>query len=367
MSQLLITGGAGFIGSNFVHYWANHYPDDTLVVLDQLTYAGNLANLTSLENHSNYFFIKGNINDQKCVSDIFSNYGIDIVVHFAAESHVDRSINDSSEFMTTNVLGTHALLTVAKRFWLDDAKLASHRFHHISTDEVFGTLQPTDEPFSETHAYQPNSPYAASKAAADHIVRAFHATYGLNTTISHCSNNYGPYHFPEKLIPLCLLNILQGQPIPIYGDGLQVRDWLHVLDHCRGIDVTLKRGQSGECYNIGGHHGEMTNLALVHKLCEFVDELFETHSEYIKKYPKAAPTQGQTSQSLITHVTDRLGHDRRYAINASKIQNELGFDFNITLTDGLKQTVAWYLDHDEWWKPLIIQSEAAALLLAGHQ
>lgn len=354
MNRLLITGGAGFIGSNFTHYWCQHFPQDVVVVLDKLTYAGNLANLKNLEQSPNYIFIRGDINDAHLVAQIFDQYQINIVVNFAAETHVDRSIKDPDLFVTTNVMGTYNLLKIAKKYWLDVKPLTNlpTRFHHISTDEIYGTLEPHDEPFTETSLVQPNSPYSASKAAADHFVRAFHVTYGLNTTISNCSNNYGPYHFPEKLIPLTILKILHGEPIPVYGDGLQIRDWLHVTDHCRAIELILRKGEPGEKYNIGGYHGEVTNLVLVKKLFALIEEQFETEPKRKYLFPEAFPSQKIPVSQAISHVTDRLGHDRRYAINSNKIVQRLKFNYLIDLEQGLKNTVLWFLNNKNWWESL---------------
>lgn len=358
MKKVLITGGAGFIGANFVHHWIQNHPEDLVVVIDKLTYAGNPENLSGLDKNPNYHFVEGDICDEKTVAAIFEKHDIDTVVNFAAESHVDRSIEGSAVFVITNVLGTHNLLNVAKKYWLDGQNKKPHRFHHVSTDEVYGTLSPTDPSFKESNRYEPNSPYAASKASADHFVRAFHETYGLNVTVSNCSNNYGPYHFPEKLIPLCLLNIFHGKALPIYGDGQQVRDWLHVSDHCRGIDAVITKGKNGESYNIGGHDGETTNLNLVNLLCDLVDEAFAADPSLAEKYPNAKPATGKSSKELITHVTDRLGHDRRYSIDATKIKNELGFSPQVDLSQGLKETVQWYLNNEAWWQAL---TETAAI------
>ncbi len=353
MRILLITGGAGFIGSNFVRYWLAQHPTDTVIVLDKLTYAGNTDNLSGLESLKNYHFIQGDINNKVLLNELFSQFEINTVVNFAAETHVDNSILSSDEFMQANVMGTHALLSVAKQHWLDGDRVKEHRFHHISTDEVFGTLSPDEPAFTESHLYQPNSPYAASKAGADHIVRAFHATYGLDISISHCSNNYGPYHFPEKLIPLALINLLTGKKIPVYGDGLQMRDWLHVVDHCRAIDAILHSGEVGESYNVGGHDGEMTNLALIDTLCAALDKWFAANPEYEERFPLAPPAQGRSCREMIEHVTDRLGHDRRYAINSSKIKHRLDFEYSISVKEGLQQTVHWYLENEAWWRALI--------------
>lgn len=357
MNKLLITGGAGFIGANFVRYWLKHHPDDFVIVLDKLTYAGHLSNLEGMDQYKNFIFIKGEINDYGLVSDIFYKYQINKIINFAAESHVDRSIDNPNIFIETNVMGTLHLLNAAKHFWIETTKSNDHRFHHISTDEVFGSLGLKDLPFSETHSYRPNSPYSASKASADHLVRAYHHTYGLNTTISHCSNNYGPYHLPEKFIPLSLLRIFRGENIPVYGDGKQIRDWLHVFDHCRGIQTILEKGRPGENYNIGGYDGEITNVELIHQICELVDEIFISHPNYIKKYPFSAPAQKKRSASLIKHVIDRPGHDRRYAIDSQKIQKELGFTFETPLSKGLEQTIYWYLENDAWWKTVLKEAD----------
>ena len=333
--NLLVTGGAGFIGSNFVHYWLNKYPQQKIVVLDALTYAGNRANLASVENNPNYYFVEGNIGDQALVEKLLAEHTIDTLVHFAAESHVDRSIHSPDAFLETNINGTHSLLKAAKGFWLENDK--THRFHHVSTDEVYGTLSPTDPAFSETNPYLPNSPYAASKASSDHLVRAYHHTYGLNVTTSNCSNNYGAYQFPEKLIPLLIANMLDGKPLPVYGDGLQIRDWLYVDDHNHGIDLIIHNGRLGETYNIGGNN-EWANINIVGLICELMDE----------KYPDNAP-----HKNLITYVEDRLGHDRRYAINASKITEELGYQPQYSFETGIKQTLQWYLDNESWWRDIM--------------
>jgi len=348
--SLLVTGGAGFIGANFVHYWLERYPDHRIVVLDALTYAGNLENLDPVRKNPSFRFVHGDIRDFDLVVRLLREEEIDTIVHFAAESHVDRSIQGADAFIDTNVLGTHTLLKAAKAVWLDRGpSVRPHRFHHVSTDEVYGTLGPADSPFRETTAYAPNSPYAASKAASDHLVRAWHHTYGLDTTTSNCSNNYGPYHFPEKLIPLMIVNILEGKPLPVYGDGMQVRDWLHVEDHCRGIDRVIRRGAPGETYNIGGSN-EQPNMTIVNRLCRLTDEAFEDTPGLKQRFPKAPPADGQLSAQLITHVTDRPGHDRRYAINAEKARNELGYRPEITFEAGLKKTLHWYLENETWWR-----------------
>ena len=342
--SLLITGGAGFIGSNFVHYWIKNYPEDRVVVLDALTYAGNSANLEPVANHPHYRFVHGDIRDYDLAVALLQEEKIDTIVHFAAESHVDRSIHGPDAFVDTNIIGTHTLLKAAKTVWLGTQssvlgpQSSSYRFHHVSTDEVYGSLGPDDPAFSETTAYAPNSPYAASKAGSDYLVRSYFKTYGLPMTISNCSNNYGPYQFPEKLIPLLIMNCLAGEPLPIYGDGLNIRDWLHVDDHCLGIDLVLKKGAVGETYNIGGNC-EKTNIEVVEEVCRLMDEL----------HPLSAQSLAPTSHSsLISYVKDRLGHDRRYAINAEKITSELGYAPAESLESGLRKTVEWYLANQDW-------------------
>lgn len=349
MKRLLVTGGAGFIGSNFVHHWLKQHPGDRLVVLDALTYAGNLANLESVRQRAELRFVQGYIGDTPLVETLLREENINTVVHFAAESHVDRSIHGPDAFIEANVLGTHSLLKAARKVWLDERKLSEHRFHHVSTDEVYGSLGPTDPAFTETTPYAPNSPYSASKAASDQLVRAYHHTYGLNVTTSNCSNNYGPYHFPEKLIPLMIVNILEGKPLPIYGDGKNVRDWLHVSDHCRGIELVLQRGKVGEVYNIGGG-SEAENIYLVKTLCAVMDEVFARDPALSGRFPGAPPAAGKPSASLLAYVKDRPGHDRRYAINCSKVETELGYRAQITIEAGLRSTVEWYLAHEAWWR-----------------
>jgi len=352
MRRLLVTGGAGFIGSNFVHYWLRHHPGDRVVVLDALTYAGNLANLEAAQDRPEFRFVRGNICDQALVETLLREESIDTVVNFAAESHVDRSILGPDAFIETNVVGTHCLLKAARKVWLDERRVEHHRFHHVSTDEVYGSLGPEDPAFSESTPYAPNSPYSASKAASDHLVRAYHHTYGLCTTISNCSNNYGPYHFPEKLIPLVIVNILQGKPLPLYGDGRNVRDWLHVDDHCRGIDAILTRGSVGETYNIGGK-SERENLALVEMLCEIADEAFAADPSLRQRFPDSPCAHGESARTLIRFVRDRPGHDRRYAVDCGKICRELGFVPSIPLERGLRQTFAWYVRHEPWWRAIM--------------
>ena len=346
MANLLVTGGAGFIGANFVHYWRRAHPDDNVTVLDALTYAGRRENLAGLNDIA---FIHGNICDGALVEKLLAERGIDTIVHFAAESHVDRSIAGPDAFIETNVVGTHSLLKAAKRAWLDTGSGRPHRFHHVSTDEVYGTLGPNDPAFRETTAYAPNSPYAASKAASDHLVRAYSRTFGLQTTISNCSNNYGPYQFPEKLIPLFITNALFGRPLPVYGDGQNVRDWLHVEDHCRAIDLILDKGRAGEVYNVGGGH-ETSNLMIVESICAGIDEAFRRDAGMAEHYPDAPAARGLPTASLKRFVPDRLGHDRRYAINCAKIEEELGYRATASeFTIGFPATLAWYLGNRAWW------------------
>jgi dTDP-glucose 4,6-dehydratase len=348
LASLLVTGGAGFIGANFVHYWIARHPGDRLIVLDALTYAGNLANLVPVQEHPGYRFVHGDIGDQALVESLLRDESIDTIVNFAAESHVDRSISRPDTFLMTNILATHNLLKAARLVWLEEARSPDHRFHHVSTDEVYGSLDPEDPASAETTPYAPNSPYSASKAASDHLVRAYQHTYGLKTTTTHCSNNYGPYHFPEKLVPLMIVRVLAGKPLPVYGDGRNIRDWLHVSDHCRGIEVVLKKGRLGETYNIGGN-AECDNLTLVQTLCQTIDECFYADRGLRERFPKAPASRASSSKHLIRFVKDRPGHDRRYAIDATKIARELGFRPSLSLDEGLRQTVAWYLGNEEWW------------------
>jgi dTDP-glucose 4,6-dehydratase len=351
MNKLLVTGGAGFIGTNFVYYWLRQHPQSRVVVLDALTYAGNLANLQPLLDRSAIDFVHGNICDEALVSELLRTRAIDCIVHFAAESHVDRSISGPDAFIESNIVGTHVLLKAARKVWNEQGGFAGKRFHHVSTDEVYGTLGPQDPAFSETTPYAPNSPYAASKAASDHLVRAYHHTYGLPVTTSNCSNNYGPWQYPEKLLPLCLLNILHGKPLPIYGDGQQVRDWLHVDDHSRGIELVLNQGRLGDTWNIGGNN-EWANLDTVKLLCSIVDQLFVEQVALRERFPASPPARGQRSESLISFVTDRPGHDTRYAIDAGKIGSELGYVPQMSFREGLRATVDWYLANEAWWRAL---------------
>lgn len=345
LKSLLVTGGAGFIGANFVQFWEMRHPESRVTVLDLLTYAGNRANLDGCRAD----LVVGDIRDEALVSDLLETRDVDTIVHFAAESHVDRSISGPDAFIETNVLGTHVLLKAARRAWLETGK--PHRFHHVSTDEVYGTLGPLDPAFSETTAYAPNSPYSASKAASDHLVRAYHHTYGLATTTSNCSNNYGPLQFPEKLIPLFILNALHGRALPIYGDGLQVRDWLHVEDHCRGIALVLERGEAGETYNIGGG-AELPNLAVIDTLCAAVDGAFATDPALAARFPDAPAAQGRPTAGLKTFVADRPGHDRRYAIDCAKAEAALGYAAAHDFATGLAETLAWYIAHPGWWRAI---------------
>jgi dTDP-glucose 4,6-dehydratase len=349
VKRLLITGGAGFIGVNFCHYWSATYPADRLVVLDVLTYAGNLASIEQLIHSQRVRFVHGDICDRDRVAALLGEERIDTIVNFAAESHVDRSIEDPQSFLRTNVMGTHALLDAARSAWAHSQ--GGYRFHHVSTDEVYGSLGPVDPAFTETTPYAPNSPYSASKAAADHIVRAYAHTYGTPCTISNCSNNYGAFQFPEKLLPLCIVNILEGRPVPIYGDGLQIRDWLHVHDHCRAIDLILRTSPAGETWNVGGGSTE-PNIRIVESVCELVDEEFRQRPELKARYPRSAPAQDRSSRSLLQHVRDRPGHDRRYAVDGRKIAR-LGFATQTPLAAGLAATVRWYLENEHWWRAIV--------------
>ena len=352
MSKLLITGAAGFIGSNFVHYWSQSNPEDEITVLDALTYAGNLHNIKPLIDDGRVRFEKGSVCDEELVTRLMFERDIDTVVHFAAESHVDRSITGPDAFIETNIVGTHTLLKVARKYWQEDNPRDQHLFHHVSTDEVYGTLAADDPAFSESTPYAPNSPYAASKASSDHLVRAYHHTYGLRVTTSNCSNNYGPFHFPEKLIPLCLLNILNGKPLPIYGDGKQIRDWLYVDDHSRGIELVVRNGRPGETYNIGGNN-EWQNIDVVRLLCSILDDRFKNQADLSARFPDSPCAAGKPAESLITFVTDRPGHDTRYAIDASKIMDELGYTPQEDFESGLHKTVDWYLANEQWWSAIL--------------
>lgn len=348
MANILVTGGAGFIGGNFVHYWADHHPDDSIIILDSLTYAGNVSTVSSVKQAE---LIIGDIRDTAQVTKLLAQRDITVLVHFAAESHVDRSISGPDAFIDTNILGTHSLLKAARAVWLKTGQVKEHRFHHISTDEVYGSLGPDDPPFSEVTQYRPNSPYSASKAASDHLVRAYHHTFGLQVTTSNCSNNYGPYQYPEKLIPLFLINALNGKALPIYGDGMNVRDWLHVEDHCRGIAACLAAGKPGETYNLGGG-AEVPNLTVIDRICEELDRAFHEVEGLSARFPHAPAANGRPTSDLKTFVEDRMGHDRRYAIDAGRARQELGYEPHHDFQSGLSQTVRWYLDNEDWWRPL---------------
>jgi len=336
MKKMLVTGGAGFIGSNFVRFVLKEEHELEIINLDALTYAGSLENLKDLPDPQRHKFIQGDICNRSLVDDLLNRYSVDTVVHFAAESHVDRSILGPEQFIQTNIIGTYTLLEAVKDYWLVKEALPVEkvRFHHISTDEVYGTLEPDEPAFIETTPYAPSSPYSASKAASDHLVRAYNQTYGLPVTITNCSNNYGPYQFPEKLIPLMILNAMGGYPLPIYGDGQQIRDWLFVEDHCDAILTVLRLGIPGETYNVGGDN-QPTNLTVVNTLCEIMDECLP-ESAYVPH------------EELLKYVTDRPGHDRRYAMGIKKIRNELGWQPHQSLDTGLLKTVEWYLNHPEW-------------------
>jgi len=332
--MILVTGGAGFIGANFVLDWLAG-SDEPVVNLDKLTYAGNMETLAPLKGDPRHIFVRGDIGDSALVADLLARHKPRAVVHFAAESHVDRSISDPEAFIQTNIVGTFRLLEAARRHWseLPAGEKAAFRFLQVSTDEVYGSLQPADPAFSETNRYEPNSPYSASKAASDHLTRAYHHTYGLPVLTTNCSNNYGPYHFPEKLIPLMIVNALAGKPLPVYGDGQQVRDWLYVKDHCSGIRRVLEAGKPGETYNIGGNN-EKPNIDIVHAVCALLDEL--------------RPRAGGSYREQVAFIKDRPGHDRRYAIDASKMMRELGWKPADTFETGIRKTVQWYLDNPEW-------------------
>ena len=344
--MILVTGGAGFIGSNFVLDWLAAQGEPVLN-LDKLTYAGNMANLASVAKDSRHLFVQGDIADAALVDRLLAEHRPRAIVNFAAESHVDRSIHGAEDFIATNIVGTFRLLESARGHWsgLPSEERAAFRFLHVSTDEVYGSLAPTAPAFTEEHVYEPNSPYSASKAASDHLVRAWHHTHGLPVLTTNCSNNYGPYHFPEKLIPLMIVNALAGKPLPVYGDGQQVRDWLYVTDHCSAIRRVLQAGRVGQTYNVGGWN-EKTNLAIVHTICDLLDEL----------QPRA---DGQSYRAQIAHVTDRPGHDRRYAIDWSRLRDELGWQPRYRdFSSGLAATIDWYRDNEAWWRPMKAATEA---------
>ncbi|MCB0103147.1 MAG: dTDP-glucose 4,6-dehydratase [Anaerolineales bacterium] len=354
MKKILVTGGAGFIGSNFIRHILSTYKGDVQVLnLDSLTYAGSLENLKDLSDNPGYKFVQGSINNTSFVEQLLGEYAIDTIVHFAAESHVDRSILGPQQFMETNVMGTFSMLEAARNIWLNQklVPLEDIRFHHVSTDEVFGSLKPGEQAWTEDSPYAPNSPYAASKAASDHLVRSYGHTYGLPYTISNCSNNYGPYQFPEKLIPLMILNALEGKSLPVYGDGGQIRDWLHVEDHCEAIRLIITKGVAGSTYNIGGGN-QPANLTIVKNICEILDEIS----------PKDKPYS-----DLIQFVKDRPGHDRRYDMNFEKINRELGWQPQRSLSEGLVDTVNWYLSHPEWVSAIRQQQEYQVWLNSNYK
>ena len=349
MRHLLVTGGAGFIGANFVHHWRRTRPADALVVLDALTYAGNPANLAGLHGTDGFTFVHGDVCDSALLERLFGQHRFDTVVHFAAESHVDRSIVSSEPFVRTNVLGTQALLDAALAAWKAD--FDGKCFHHLSTDEVYGSLGPDDPAFTETTPYDPRSPYAASKAASDFLVRAYVHTHGLPATITNCSNNYGPYQFPEKLIPLMIINALTGKALPVYGDGKNVRDWLYVEDHCAAVAQVIERGRVGETYNVGGG-AEMANIDLVTSLCALMDRKFANEEQLAVRFGSCPAARRATCRDLVTFVKDRPGHDRRYAICADKLRDELGFRPATAFTAGLDRTIGWYLANETWWRAI---------------
>jgi len=351
MNRLLVTGAAGFIGANFVRYWRAQHPNDFIVVVDALTYAGNPHNLEGVLGEQ-CLFEHCNINDTDRMMALLREHTLNTIVHFAAESHVDRSIEGPDVFIEANVLGTHSLLKAARQVWQVEGKAPTeHRFHHVSTDEVYGTLSADDPAFTEKTAYAPNSPYSASKASSDFLVRAYHHTYGMNVTTSNCSNNYGPYHFPEKLIPLVIINILHGIALPVYGDGKNIRDWLYVEDHARGIELVLRKGKPGETYNIGGVN-EWTNIDIVNLLCQIIDRKFNEDPILAASYPRCPANSGKPCNSLIEYVTDRAGHDFRYAIDTQFIRDELGYEPSVSFEVGIEKTVDWYLKNDAWWLTL---------------
>ncbi len=349
MQSVLITGGAGFIGQNLVHAWRAARPDDRLVVVDAMTYAANIRSLEPLIEGCSILFVKGDVCDAALMRKLFEEHEFARVLHLAAESHVDRSIVDPEAFLQTNVLGTFTLLKTALDAWRSSELIGSARFLHVSTDEVYGSLGSTDPAFLESSPYRPNSPYAASKAASDHLVRAFVATYRMPALITNCSNNYGPYQHPEKLIPLMIIHALEGKPLPIYGDGSNIRDWLHVCDHCDALMAVIERGRIGETYNVGGGN-EKNNRDVVGLICDIIDRAFATDPTLALRFTSCPAASGRSCRGLINFVTDRPGHDHRYAIDAAKLAGELGQRCSVGFDAGLKRTVHWYLDHENWWR-----------------
>jgi dTDP-glucose 4,6-dehydratase len=349
MQSVLITGGAGFIGQNLVHAWRAARPDDRLVVVDAMTYAANVRSLEPLVANRSIVFVKGDIGDAALMRHLFDEYKFTRVAHLAAESHVDRSIVDPEAFLQTNVLGTFTLLKAALDAWRGSGAIDRARFLHVSTDEVYGTLGPNDPAFTESSPYRPNSPYAASKAASDHLVRAYVATYGMPALITNCSNNYGPYQHPEKLIPLMIIHALEGKPLPIYGDGSNVRDWLHVSDHCDALMSVIERGRIGETYNVGGGN-ERNNRDVVGLICDTLDRAFAVDKGLAARFPACPAASGASCRTLIGYVTDRPGHDHRYAIDATKLARELDKSCSVMFDAGLHETVKWYLDREDWWR-----------------
>ncbi|MCR8538786.1 MAG: dTDP-glucose 4,6-dehydratase [Prochlorococcus marinus CUG1439] len=346
MGSLLVTGGAGFIGSNFIHYWIKKYPNQKIIVLDSLTYASNINSIKDLINQSKINFIKGNITDEKLILNIFGNYQITYLLNFAAETHVDRSIDSPDSFINSNILGTYNLLKCFKKYWEENDKPPNWRFLQVSTDEVFGSLNADDNRFTELSSYKPRSPYSASKASADHLVQAWNDTYDLPTLITNCSNNYGPFQYPEKLIPLTITNLLMSKEIPVYGDGLNIRDWLFVEDHCRAIDRVISNANPGQKFCIGANN-EVKNVDLINKICTLVDKYALTYNYKINH---------SKSSDLIKFVSDRPGHDKRYAIDSSKLINELNWETKTSFEEGLEKTILWYLKNKNWWEPLTINN-----------
>jgi dTDP-glucose 4,6-dehydratase len=348
MQSVLLTGGAGFIGQNLVHAWLSARPDDQLVVVDAMTYAANIRSLEPLIAARRIVFVKDDIGDAALMKKLFDEHRFSRVAHLAAESHVDRSIENAETFLQTNVLGTFTLLQTALAFWRAAGLLDRARFLHVSTDEVYGSLGAADPAFTESSPYRPNSPYAASKAASDHLVRSFVATHGMPAVITNCSNNYGPYQHPEKLIPLMIIHALQGKALPVYGDGSNIRDWLHVSDHCEALMAVIERGRIGETYNVGGGN-ERTNRSVVELICDTIDRAFAADASLAQRFPLCPPAAGRGTKTLISFVTDRPGHDQRYAIDAAKLKAELGSQSRVAFDAGLAETVQWYLDHEAWW------------------